>query len=365
MSRVCALAVRSNRTVTVKASVRRAVLSAAIAAACAVGVCDPAFAQVTPQPAATAPATGDYPAVTFGVQAFLQYSADLHEADGYNAFDVTRGFLDIRARLSPRVRFRFTPDVQPTRDADLSTNLALRLAYASLEFDVTKQATLLFGMHDTPWLSFEQSIDRYRVQGPMFSERERLIPGQTDLGASIKATAGRAEVHAGVYNGEGSGRAELDKYKSVQARVTVRPLGDATPLRLSGFYSHGWYARERPRNVAIVMASYEERHVVATAQYLSSTDNPFVADNLERRGTSFFGEVRQGVTGWAGLARIDLYDPNKADDYDARRRFTFGGARWNQVGRGRIGFVGSLEILRGINAQLLERRLLAQTHVEF
>lgn len=334
-------------------------------------VCRLAVAQITPQPAATAASNGDYPEVTFGVLSYLQYSADLHEAEGFNAFDVTRGFLDIRARLSPRVRFRFTPDVQPTTDADLSTNLALRLAYASLEADVTDGTSLLFGMHDTPWLSFEQSINRYRVQGPMFAERQRLIPGQTDLGASVITNAGRAEIHAGVYNGEGSGRSELDKYKSVQARVTVRPFaspssGSAAPgLRLSAFYSHGWYARDRPRNVAIVMGSYEHPRLVATAQYLTSTDNPFVTDNLERRGVSFFGEVRQGPAGWAGIGRVDLYDPNTADEFDARRRFSFGGARWSQVGRGRVGVVGTFEMLRGIKSQLLERRLLAQTHVEF
>lgn len=329
-----------------------------------------AQAQLTPQPAATAqPDT--YPAVTFGTQAFLQYSADLHEAEGFNAFDVTRGFLDIRATMSPRIHFRFTPDVRPVRDADLSTNLVLRLAYASLQADINKTTAVYFGMHDTPWLSFEQSIDRYRVQGPMFAEREGLIPSQTDLGASLTSTFGPAELHVGVYNGEGSGRQEVDKYKSVQARGTVRPVGDTNSilhgLRLSGFYSHGWYARDRPRNVAIAMASYEHPHVVATAQYLSASDNPFVADTLNRRGLSFFGEVRQGVTGWAGLARIDRYDPNSSNDYayDATRRFTFGGARWNQVGQGRIGIVGSFELKRSDDGQSLEKRLLAQTHVEF
>lgn len=334
----------------------------------ALGLCSAASAQVAPEPAATAASTDSYPAVTFGVLSYLQYSADLHEADGYNAFDVTRGFLDIRARLSPRVRFRFTPDVRPTTDADLSTNLALRLAYASLEADITKGTSVVFGMHDTPWLSFEQSIDRYRVQGPMFAERENLIPGQTDLGVSVKSSVGFADVQVGVYNGEGSGRAELDKYKSVQARVTVRPFSDGAVngLGLSGFYSHGWYARSRPRNVAIVMASYEQPHVVATAQYLSATDNPFTSDDLKRRGLSFFGEGRQGLNGWAGFGRVDLYDPNTSDDYDATRRFTFGGARWSQVGRGRVGLVGSFELLRrNYDSQTLEKRVLAQTHIEF
>lgn len=327
-----------------------------------------AHAQVAPQPAATAP-PATYPAVTFGVQSFLQYSADLHEADGFNAFDVTRGFLDIRAALSPRVRFRFTPDVRPVRDADLSTNLVLRLAYAEVQADVLEGTSVSFGMHDTPWLSFEQSIDRYRVQGPMFAEREDLIPGQTDLGLSVTSSFGPADVQVGVYNGEGSGRAELDKYKSLQARVTVRPIGDATSLahglRVSGFYSHGWYARDRPRNVAIAMVSYEHQYAVVTAQYLSSSDNPFVADTLTRRGLSLFAEAREGETGWAGFGRVDHYDPNADGDFDARRRYTLGGARWMQVGRGRVGLVGSVEMQRSYDGQLLQRRVLAQTHVEF
>lgn len=332
------------------------------------GVSTPALAQIAPQPAATATPTTE-PSVTFGVLSFLQYSADLHEAEGFNAFDVTRGFLDIRATLSPRIRFRFTPDVRPVRDADLSTNLVLRLAYASIQADLTKTTSVSFGMHDTPWLSFEQSIDRYRVQGPMFAERESLIPGQTDLGLSVTSSFGPVDAQVGVYNGEGSGRAELDKYKSVQGRVTVRPIGDTTSLayglRVSGFYSHGWYARDRPRNVAIGMVSYEHPNAVATAQYLYSSDNPFVADTLSRRGLSVFAEAREGETGWAGFGRIDQYDPNADSDYDAERRYTVGAARWSRVGRGRVGLVGSFEMLRSYDGQLLQRRVLAQTHVEF
>jgi hypothetical protein len=55
--------------------------------------------------------------VTFGVVSFLQYAAELHEQDGYNAFDVTRGYINIQARLSDRVKVRFTPMCarRPTR----------------------------------------------------------------------------------------------------------------------------------------------------------------------------------------------------------------------------------------------------------
>ncbi|MEQ1758555.1 MAG: hypothetical protein ABL986_09570 [Vicinamibacterales bacterium] len=89
--------------------------------------------QQTPAPSSQTPVENALPpAVTFGVVTFLQYTADLHEMDGYNAFDVTRGYLNIRARLSDRVQVRFTPDVRPTTDASLNRNLTLRLEYASL-----------------------------------------------------------------------------------------------------------------------------------------------------------------------------------------------------------------------------------------
>src|SRR5688500_13418470 len=231
----------------------------------------PAMAQA-PETAAAAPATTAYPAVTFGVSPFLQYAAELHERDGYNAFDVTRGYFNIGARLSDRLRVRFTPDVRPTTDATLNRNLALRLEYAALDAKVTDGVSTMFGLHETPWLTFEESLNRYRVLGPLFAERLGLVPGPTDLGASVRATGARTEVHVGVYNGEGYGRAEADRYKSLDGRATFRPFAEdsaAGNLSISGFYQYGWYASDRPRNVAIVMGSDDNTTVVATAQYLS------------------------------------------------------------------------------------------------
>ncbi len=324
---------------------------------------------------ATRPTNSNFPAVTFGVVSFLQYAAELHEQDGYNAFDVTRGYINIQARLSDRVKVRFTPDVRPTTDASLERNLAMRLEYASLDVQVTDTTAVMFGLHEMPWLTYEATVNRYRVLGPFFSERAwtedslGLLPGPTDLGASIKYSAERSDFHVGVYNGEGGGRAEIDKYKSIDGRGTFRPFAEDSELgkvSISGFYQYGWYARDRPRNVAIGMGAYQSTHVSVTAQYLQATDNPFVAVDVQRRGLSFFGEARQGETGWAGIVGLDLFDPNADNDGDQRRRLVFGGAHWSDVGRGKLGVVISLDQeYQTANSQLLSRRLLAQTHVEF
>ena len=332
-----------------------------------------ALAQTRPdEDAQDTTSSTSFPAVTFGVLSFMQYSAELHERDGYNAFDVTRGYFNVEARITDRLRVRFTPDVRPTTDASLNRNLALRMEYASLDAKVSDNVAVMFGLHETPWLSFEESLTRYRVLGPLFAERMGLIPGPTDLGVSIKATSGRTEVHAGVYNGEGYGQAEFDKYKAVDGRVTFRPFDEDDEMgnvSISGFYQYGWYARDRPRNVAIVMGSYETDNLVATAQYLSATDNPFVAVDVQRRGLSFFSEVRQGLTGWAGVGGVDFFDEDSSSEGDSKRRYIFGGAHWSAVGRGRLGILVTLEQVNGVygggGSQLLERRLLAQTHVEF
>jgi hypothetical protein len=321
-----------------------------------------------PAPAATT-STANEGRVTFGVVSFLQYGFELHERDEFNAFDVTRGYLDVKGRLSDRVSVRFTTNVRPTTDASLDANLTARLEYLYLDAKWTDDRTFMFGMQPTPWLTFEESINRYRVQGPMFSERENLIPGPSDLGAALVYKRSSFELHGGVYNGEGYGRAELDKEKSVQGRgtVTVFSADEArTRVRVSAFYSYGWYAEDRPRNVGIAMASYESPHVVATAQYLTATDNPFVVNDIERQGFSVFGEARTGQTGWAGLGRVDFFNPDADREGDNLRRYVFGGAHWSQLAHGRIGFVGSFEqVFRVSTGQKTESRILVQTQVEF
>ena len=66
------------------------------------------------------------------------------------------------------------------------------------------------------------------------------------------------------------------------------------------------------------------------------------------------------------MGGVDFIDPNVSADGDSKRRLLFGGAHWSALEHGRLGVVVTLEqVYRSTNAQLLERRLLAQTHVEF
>jgi hypothetical protein len=230
-----------------------------------------------------------------------------------------------------------------------------------------------FGAHQTPWLDFEEGIDRYRVQGTMFAEREGLIPGSSDFGVGYFTPLGKYfDVQTGVYNGEGYAQTDVNKYKSVQGRVTARPFaghGIANGFRLSGFYNAGWYAANRPRHLGIIMGSFEHVHAVATLQYVAATDNPNAAAprDIDRRGSSGFVEIRQGPAGWAALARIDRLDPDRALVDNSQRRVIAGGAYWFVWPRSRVGLVVTNERVhyesRAVRPE--ENRLLVQTHVEF
>jgi hypothetical protein len=334
----------------------------------------PSFAQ-TPASPTPPPAQPEYPVVRIGMVSYLQYAAELENRDKYNAFDVTRAYLNINAQVSSNVRFRFTPDVRRATDGSLAGTLTVRVKYAFAQFDnVTPRGWIRLGMHQTPWLDFEESINRYRVQGTMFSEREGLIPGSADFGAGYftPLPKGYGEIQAGVYNGEGYALAEANKYKSVQSRITVRPLtgrGIWNGLRVSGSYNAGWYAADRPRRLGIVMGSFEHPNVVATVQHVAATENPVpgAASNTERSGNSAFVEVRQGVSGWAGLARVDLFDPNTSVTSNSLRRAIAGGGYWFVWPRSRVGLVATNEQVRydARAGKVRENRFLVQTHVEF
>ena len=316
-----------------------------------------------------------YPIVSVGVLSYVQYDAELEHRDSFNAFDLTRGYINITADVVKNVRFRITPDVRRISDGSLSGSLVYRIKYAFAEFDnvLGDKSWLRFGVHQTPWLDFEESINRYRVQGTMFSEREAVIPSSGDFGIGYFAPlpGGYGEINVGVYNGEGSARGEANKFKSFQGRGTIRPFPNAPlakGLRLSAFYDLGSYSADHPRRHGIVMASFDHTHLVGTVQWLAGTDRPeLAAASAHPRGASAFVEVRQGLEGWAAIARVEQFDPDRLTPDNSDRRLIGGIAYWLKWSRSRVGLVVDDEDVRYDSGQRKphENRLLVQTHIQF
>jgi hypothetical protein len=117
------------------------------------------------------------------------------------------------------------------------------------------------------------------------------------------------------------------------------------------------------------MGSFEHTNVIATPQYLKATENPKAAAprDVERNGSSGFIEIRQGVNGWAALARVDRLDPDRALARNSQRQVIAGGAYWFVWPRSRVGLVVTNEQVHydPTAARAQESRLLVQTHIEF
>ena len=229
--------------------------------------------------------------------------------------------------------------------------------------------SVMFGLHETPWLTFEESLNRYRVLGPLFAERLELIPGATDLGASIKATGARTEVHVGVYNGEGYGRAEVDKYKSVDGRATFRPFSEDSELgkvSISGFYQYrlvrGGSAAQRGHRDGQLREHPRRGHGAVSVRHRQPVHR------RGRRATRHVvlrrrpaGSHRLGRSGRRGLLRPGRVQRQRLEaPLHLRRRALESGrtraARCRGVARADVS---------DSDSQLLQRRLLAQTHIEF
>ena len=53
----------------------------------------------------------------------------------------------------------------------------LKYAYAQVNIDdwMTKGSWVRLGMQQTPWVDFEETVYRYRFQGPTFLDRETYL----------------------------------------------------------------------------------------------------------------------------------------------------------------------------------------------
>jgi Phosphate-selective porin O and P len=296
-------------------ALRLAILAIVVSSVCS----EPCAAQAPPPAAAPA----DQPSIKLGVLVFADYTIQqepkIKDADGntvtLSAFQVTRSYINVTGNITRNISFRLTPDI--TRETGVGSSLngssTFRLKYAfaqwNLDDHLTKGSYARFGLQPSPWLEFIDAIYRYRFQSPTFVDREAFLP-TSDAGASFHSAlpGDYGDVQAGVFNGEGYSRPEVNDQKSVQVRGTLRPLphrGALHGLRVTGFWDHDAYVKNADRRRAIGSVTFEHPHVHAGFDYLAATDRTSAASAaVESRGWSAFLTPITGW-GWEGLIRFD------------------------------------------------------------
>ena len=286
--------------------------------------------------------------IQIGTLSYFEYSGGRHDNDqSFNAFRLTRGYINIKKQLTPWLGFRITPDAHQDDTGDFK--LRLKYLYAEFRppnFGFLTQMKSEIGMGHMPWLDFEEHINPYRCQGTMFIERAGTF-NSADLGISIrghlfgqldeayqtnvsKYYAGRyGSWHVGVYNGGGYHADEENENKVPEWRLTVRPLPDIVPglqLHYFGLYGKGNQdddAGSPPDyRVNLGMLSYQNAWVTFTGQYAQTWGNakgslvvPGTAETLRGEGYSFFFNTKLPVLDRKLnlFARYDHFDPDRKD----------------------------------------------------
>lgn len=295
----------------------------------------PGYDRPTPPPPAPAPPA--FPQVKVGTTLYMSYQDGQTSGTDYRKFVVKRAYLDVTGKLSNSLSFRLTPDV--TQDSTGDYKVRLKYGYgvlstAKLGF-ITKPFAE-FGMAHTPYIDWDEKIYGYRMQDTIFIERIGTM-SSADLGvmvggllggeltadeqkASSSNTPGRYGSFAiGYYNGGGYNGLETNLNKSVEGRLSIRPLPGIIPglqLTYFGVQGKGNTALEPDWSVNQGTLTFESRYVNFIGDYYTGAGNgagtaidATTKKALDRKGWSGFVEGKLGPS-WSLIARYDDFTPD-------------------------------------------------------
>ncbi len=227
-----------------------------------------------------------------------------------------RAYINVTGNISHLIAFRVTPDIARETGTGSSLNgsytYRLKYAYGQFNFDdwMTRGSWARFGVQQTPWVDFMETLWRYRFQGTIFEDREGYL-SSSDFGATFHYNFGKnyGDVHTGFYNGDNYNRVEPNDQKAFMTRATLRPLPQGPPairgLRITGFYDNDAYVKNGERDRGIVAVTFEHLYVNGSFDYLWATDQMRAASpKLDSEGYSVWVTPRT-TKGWEGILRFD------------------------------------------------------------
>ena len=265
------------------------------------------------------------------------------------SFNLKRGYFTIKTKLNDVFSVRYTQDITLDKEGSDAGNVEMRLKYLYMKMALKKIKPLKntyfeFGLIHRPWLSFEQTVNRYRVQGKMYIERFHVI-SSADFGILYAGLLGgkidekyQKEVSSkepgkygsfalGVFNGPGYHAIEQNNNKTVEGRLTLRPMPSVMPgLQLSYAFAYGKNnAAVDPSDFMMHIAyltSESKYHTLALQYYQGKGDNEEEyfdgnGDAFENDGYSVFGEIKIPKTAVSLFGRYDDFVSHQATDVHA------------------------------------------------
>jgi hypothetical protein len=284
---------------------------------------------------------------------YLTYQDGELDGERYSRFFVTRAYFTAEADILPFLSGRVTFDTAQDLEGQGRGDMEVRLKYAFAKFrwkdrGLLNDPNLEAGIVHMVWLDFEEHVNLYRMRGPMYMERSGIFNSAdfgltlasglgADMDEAFRSLAGNkygtrnGSFAVGIYNGSGYHGDERNVNKTVEGRLTWRPLPDSLKgLQFSGLIISGegnaledggsppdWKTYN-------CFLSYQSNRGTITAQYAwgegnqrgdwVEPDDPSQA--IPYSGYSFFVEGKLGARQqWRLIANYDWFDRvSDADD---------------------------------------------------
>ncbi len=299
-------------------------------------------------------------------QWFMQYQSGKEQGSASSHFQITRGYININNRLNDYLSGRITPDISVDRDGDGEGDLEMRLKYCFADLSLPSlwlltESHIEMGLVHRPWLDFEEHINRYRMQGTMFLERNHLL-NSGDFGITYFANLGglideiyRREVNTsypgrfgsiavGIYNGGGYHAIELNNNKTLEGRLTLRPFHSVAPgLQFSylGIVGKGNANISPDWSIHTLFCSLEHRRYILTGTLYSGAGDfkgTAIDDNgnaLDQNGWSMFSELKSAKLPLSVIGRYDYFTIDSLPKSVTRKKI-IAGVSWHIEGKTKV-----------------------------
>lgn len=274
-------------------------------------------------------------------------SGNWENHDSLCQLELKRGYFTISSHLSENLTARYTQDIQLDTEGGDAGNVEMRVKYLYLQQKVNvlpkfQKGAISIGMVPRPWIEFEQKINSYRVMGPMFLEKtdvlssadfgfiyEGLIGGEVDKQYQQEVNSGYPGKYGsfsfGIYNGGGYHAVEVNNNKTIEARLTLRPMPSFMPgLQFGYAYANGKAnitSSNADFRMNVVYVSSESKYHAFMAQYYSGIGDysgkyvDTLFNSNKNSGFSVFGEFKIPETKLSLVGRYDYFSSDDGNDY--------------------------------------------------
>jgi hypothetical protein len=253
------------------------------------------------------------PDLSIGILSYIDYVYDLSTGADFNAFEITRNYIDIKYNYNDNIRFRLTPDFFRQGDGPLTGIIK----YAYVEFKNPlglANQTFRIGMNPTAWEGYLNDWWGYRWIEKTPSGTWKMTTS-SDLGITLLGSLAEKMIsyQVSLSNGEGyNGTAEKDSAKSFEATVELFPV-QSFPLHFFGHMRMSQQVSEieSKDNFYAGAVYYKDSTLRLGAEYMVGKQAEVSKSLISLIGSITFDQ-------FSILGRYDIFDP--ADDVDGNNQ---------------------------------------------